>query len=73
VSKTPPQSAIMQGDHKLLYFYEQPREELYDLSDDRGEQNSLTKSRPAVSNKLRDQLLQQLRDQDARFPTKKED
>jgi uncharacterized sulfatase len=73
VSKTHPQSAIMQGDHKLLYFYEQPREELYDLSDDRGEQNSLTKSRPAVSNKLRDQLLQQLRDQDARFPTKKED
>ena len=71
VSKTHPQSAIISGDQKLLYFYEEPRSEFYDLSTDVGEQNAATTSR--VADELKHRLLNHLEQMQARFPTRKDE
>ena len=64
-----PHSAIFIGDLKLLHFYEDNHDELFDLSQDIGERNDLAKSRPAETRKLRDRLDQYLAAVDAQFPT----
>ncbi len=66
VSKTRPQSAIRKGRHKLLYSYEEQRSELYDLSQDIGEQIDLSRERPEVAIALQAELEQQLQRMDAR-------
>ena len=64
-----PHSAIFLGDLKLLHFYEDNHDELYDLSKDIGECNDLAAQRPAEMTKLRERLDKYLADVDAQFPT----
>ena len=49
-----PASAIRRGDWKLIEFHEDKRAELYNLAEDIGEKNDLSRSMPSK----RDELLQ---------------
>ena len=51
-----PASAIRQGNWKLIHYYEDDRMELYDLSQDRGEQHDLASTLPDVRDQLRQGL-----------------
>ncbi len=64
-----PHSAIFLGELKLLHFYEDNHDELYDLSKDIGERNDLAAQRPAETKKLRERLDKYLAAVDAQFPT----
>jgi arylsulfatase A-like enzyme len=68
-SKTRPHSAIRIGRHKLLHFYEEDRNELYDLSSDTSEQSDLSKSNPGLTRGLAEKLRAYLHRVDARLPT----
>lgn len=63
-----PHSAIFLGDLKLLHFYEDDHDELYDLSRDIGERRDLARDRPDETRKLRDRLMAYLQQIDAQFP-----
>lgn len=65
---TTPVSAMRSGDWKLLFFYEDRRVELYDLEDDPGEKNDLSKVRPEITRSLRGRLEEWLRDVGAQLP-----
>ena len=67
-SQTRPHSAIRVGNHKLLHFYEDDRDELYDLAKDVSEQRNLAASEPKVAHELRQQLDGYLRHVQARLP-----
>ena len=73
ISKTRPQSAIRRGNHKLLYFYEDDRVELYDVTDDPGESSDLATERSDLADRLRAELFEYLRTVEARLPTAKPD
>lgn len=64
-----PHSAIILGELKLLHFYEDNHDELYDLSKDISERNDLAAQRLAEMKKLRERLDKYLADVDAQFPT----
>jgi uncharacterized sulfatase len=51
--KASPASAVRHGDWKLIHFYEDDHVELYNLSDDPGEQHDLAKTQPAKTAELR--------------------
>lgn len=70
VSQTYPHSAIRRGDFKLLRFYEDDRQELYNLKTDPGEQTDLSVSNPAKSRELSLALTDYLQRVDARIPVK---
>lgn len=44
-----PSAMIMDGDMKLIYYFEDGRSELFDVSEDVGEQNDLAKSKPETT------------------------
>ena len=69
VSKTHPHSAIVRGDDKLLYFYEDERSELYHLHDDIGEQAMMQSTHSTLAAELEALLKQRLTDASSRFPT----
>ncbi len=69
---TTPQSAIRQGDQKLLYFYEEDRTELYDLSKDPDEQHDLSRSDPERTKAIRQALSDWLENAGARYPTERD-
>lgn len=64
-----PHSAILLGDLKLLHFYEDNRDLLFDLSKDIGERNDLAAKRPMDAKRLRDRLEGYLADVHAQLPT----
>ena len=64
-----PHSAIIQGDYKLIYTYEDQAIELYDISSDLGETTNLLTSEPQIADQLRDQLAAWLFDVGADMPT----
>lgn len=64
-----PHSAIFLGDLKLLHFYEDDRDLLFDLSRDIGERNDLSSERPAETKQLRERLMQYLDAVGAQMPT----
>ncbi|MCP4782996.1 MAG: sulfatase [Fuerstiella sp.] len=64
-----PGSVIRDGDWKLLRFYEDGREELYNLKDDIGETKNLLASMPAKAAELKAQLDAVLKAHDATIPT----
>jgi len=69
VSQTRPHSAIRKGDYKLIYFDEDRRTELYNLSKDVSEQNDLSDVQPEVARALKTSLLQYLQSVNARRAT----
>ncbi|MBC2595239.1 sulfatase [Ruficoccus amylovorans] len=68
---TRPCSAIRKGDMKLVYFYEDDSVELYNLKDNPGESRNLASSNRKLATAMTDELMQTLREQDARFPVKR--
>jgi len=65
---TKPVSAIREGKYKLVHFYDDGRDELYDLSSDIGEQKNIAASQPDRSTTLRHDLDGWLKKVDARLP-----
>jgi arylsulfatase A-like enzyme len=51
-----PGASILDGDWKLIEFYERDDCELYNLADDQGESNDLSQQRPELTKKLRGKL-----------------
>ncbi len=71
VSQTRPQSAIRVGDWKLIHFYENDRDEIYDLASDPSEKTDLAAKEPARARALRRQLDDHLRAVNARLPVRR--
>lgn len=63
-----PHSAILLGNLKLLHFYEDNRNMLFDLSNDIGERKDLAASLPEETKKLRQRLDSYLTAVDAQLP-----
>ena len=63
-----PHSAIILGDFKLIKFYETDEVRLYDLVNDIGEQNDLSKDMADEAMRLRERLEQYLESVDAQMP-----
>ncbi|WP_145372370.1 sulfatase [Maioricimonas rarisocia] len=68
VSRTTPQSAIRAGRYKLIHFYDDDRDELYDLANDLGEQHDLSGEQPQRARELRQRLDAALLEMQARMP-----
>ena len=68
ISKSQPQSSIRKGNYKLIYFYDRNASELYDLRQDIGESNDLSRSRPWDAARLESELFDYLYEVNARFP-----
>jgi len=60
-----PSSAIRSGDFKLIHFYEDGRDALYNLSRDPGEASDLAAALPRVRGRLRNDLDRWLKEVDA--------
>ena len=63
-----PSAIIRDGDWKLIHYYEDGRDELYDLAHDPGEQHDQHSVQPGRTQGLRSRLMQWLRDVDATMP-----
>jgi arylsulfatase A-like enzyme len=68
-----PQSSIRVGDWKLIHFYEDGREELYNLKDDLSERKNLANQATSQAQDLHQRLEKYLAQVDALFPTKNPD
>lgn len=68
-SEDGPQSAILVSDLKLIHFYEDDRDALFDLAKDLGERRDLATERPAETTGLRKRLDAYLAEVDAQFAT----
>ena len=64
-----PYSAIRSGDFRLVHFYEDGRDELYDLANDIGETKDLATTQPERAKALRTRLDTWLKSVDAQLPT----
>ncbi len=71
VSQTRPQSALRRDQHKLLWFAEDDRVELYDLESDPGEQHDLSESAAEIAQALRSELQMKLKSMQARMATRR--
>src|SRR5690606_20957418 len=67
-----PFSAVRHGDLKYIWFYDEAREELYDVVNDVGETNNLVASRTADAQRLRQMLREHLHDCNAQVPTRED-
>jgi arylsulfatase A-like enzyme len=63
-----PNSAMRQGDWKLIHYYEDDKIELYNLKDDLSEQNDLAGDMPEKAKELDNKLMQWLKDNGAKLP-----
>ncbi|VGO15682.1 Choline-sulfatase [Pontiella desulfatans] len=64
-----PQTAIIEGDFKLLKHWEDERYELFNLSRDIGEQDDLSTSNPEKLKELVAKMERRLKETDAQLPT----
>lgn len=64
-----PQSAIIEGDWKLIYYYEDKSMELFNLKNDRMERNNLVNLQPTLAKELYTRLMKWLIDTRADIPT----
>ena len=64
-----PHSAIRAGEWRLVHFYEDGHDELYDLATDPGEATNLAAARPEQTADLRARLDRWLADVDGQMPT----
>ena len=67
--RTTPASAVRRGNYKLITFFEDGRNELYNLADDLGEAHDLSRVMPVRTNELRMELEQWWRDTGAWLPS----
>jgi len=67
-ANTPTFSRIRNGPWKLIHYYEDGHDELYNLDSDPGEQNDRTGDHGAKASELRQRLERWLIDVDAAFP-----
>ena len=65
-----PSSIIRRGDWKLIYYHEDGREELYNLSEDIGEQHDVIEANRERAAEMRAALDSWLREVGAKFPVK---
>lgn len=65
-----PSSIIREGDWKLIHYYEDGHQELYNLRTDRGEVHDLSKDHPELVRKLSDRLFRYLDSVGAKYPVK---
>ncbi|OAV45287.1 sulfatase [Lewinella sp. 4G2] len=63
-----PSSILRRGDWKLIHYYEDGRDELYQLSTDAGEQQDLSTKYPMRAKEMRTRLLSFLDAQNAKYP-----
>ncbi len=71
VAPVTPFSAVRQGDWKLIHFYEDQHDELYNLKSDPSEAIDLAKQQPEQAEKLRTRLDAWLKDVAAQIPERK--
>jgi arylsulfatase A-like enzyme len=65
-----PSSAIRMGKWKLIHYYEDEHEELFNLDDDIQEVNNLAKAYPEMTNQLSEKLFGYLNNVGAKYPDK---
>ena len=65
-----PASAMRKDRWKLIHYYEDDRNELYDLNQDPGETKDLSALQPQLTGMLRTKLDQWRSEVDANVPTK---
>lgn len=65
-----PSSVVRLGEWKLIHYYEDGKEELYNLETDREEANDVAAANPEVREQLSSRLSEYLRSVNARFPEK---
>jgi arylsulfatase A-like enzyme len=63
-----PSSMIMNGDWKLIHFFEDNSIQLYNVKEDIGEKNELSKSNPEMAKKLFEELKTWQKDTKAVIP-----
>lgn len=66
-----PSSSIRRGDWKLIYYHEDQRYELFNLSEDLGEQHNRADERPGLRKRLANELHGFLASVDAQMPIDK--
>ena len=64
-----PSSVVQRGDYKLIHYWEDGHDELYNLAADPAEQHDVAAEQPRRTAELRDSLLAFLTDRGARYPT----
>jgi arylsulfatase A-like enzyme len=69
--RTTPVGAIQAGDWKLMEFFETGTLELYNLADDLGEKNNLTKKMPEKTRELHTKLMAWRQEVKAAMPTRR--
>ena len=65
-----PSSIIRRGDWKLIHYYEDGREELYNLAKDPSETSDLAGKNPELARQLSHDLFRFLKEAGAKFPVK---
>lgn len=65
-----PSSILMEDDWKLIYYHEDQRYELYNITADIAEQDNLLAAQPRRARAMQTRLQQWLRSTPAKFPTK---
>ncbi|ANQ51664.1 sulfatase [Flammeovirga sp. MY04] len=64
-----PVSVIRKGNWKLIHFYEDAHDELYDLSKDEGEQTNVFAANKVIGETLYKELFDYLKEHNAKYPT----
>ena len=65
-----PSSMIREGDWKLIHYYENSSNELYNLKEDESEQHNIATKFPEITTKLYQKLQNWLVSVDAKYPQK---
>src|SRR4051812_28282343 len=68
--RTKPAGSVHAGDYKLIEFFEDGRQELYNLKNDIGEEHNLAKERPEKVKELHEKLIAWRENVGAKMPTK---
>ena len=63
-----PGSAMLEGNFKLIYNYEDETIELYNIKDDIAEKNNIALANKAITEKLKSKLFKWLKENNARMP-----
>ena len=64
-----PSSIIREGDWKLIHYWEDGSDELYNLTSDLGEQTNLAAQHEDKANQMRNKLLNWLKEMNANYPS----